>query len=129
MMLNRMSGLWARTALVWFVAGMSFGMYMGLTQQFQYSSPHAHMGVLGWISSALFAFFYALTSEDSNLPRLAPVHWAAHNLGLATMVAGLYMIQRTGDHGYGPVIAMGGSIVILGTLWLAVTLWPRLGRR
>jgi hypothetical protein len=123
MTLNGMSALWARTALLWFLATMIFGMYLGMTQQFGMSSPHAHMGLLGWVSSALFAFLWSFAAADDR-PRLAPVHWAVHNVGVATMVAGLYLTLKGRD--MGAMIAGGGFVVVLATLALAVMLWPRL---
>ena len=128
MTLNRMSALWARTALVWFLATMSFGMYLGLTQQFGMSSPHAHMGLLGWVSSALFAFLYSFIREGDAQPRLASVHWVVHNLGVATMVVSLFMTLK-GREGASAFIGMGGLVVLLGTVWLAAALWPRLKAR
>jgi hypothetical protein len=124
MTLNRMSALWARTALVWFVGAMCFGMYLGLTKQFGMSSPHAHMGLLGWVSSALFAFLYALAG-NAGQSRFAPVQWATHNLGVGIMVVSLFLTLR-GQAGVEPLIGVGGLIVILGVIWLAFTLWPRL---
>ncbi|HEX9933526.1 MAG TPA: hypothetical protein VGB08_11850 [Allosphingosinicella sp.] len=124
MTLNRMSALWARTALLWFLATMGFGMYLGMTQQFGMSSPHAHMGLLGWVSSALFAFLYSFCGAGEDLPKLGTAHWAIHNLGVATMVVSLFLTLQGRD--MGPFIALGGLIVILGTLWLALALWPRL---
>ncbi len=127
MILNRMSGLWARTAIVWFVLTIFFGMYLGMTQQFHMSSPHAHMGLLGWVSSALFAFLYALTHTDGASTRGATIHWVAHNFGAATMTVGLFLTLR-GVEGYTFMIPIGGAVVVLATLWLAVSLWPKLGR-
>lgn len=126
MTLNRMSALWARTALLWFIATMAFGMYLGMTQQFGMSSPHAHMGLLGWVSSALFAFLWSFCGADDG-PRFGPLHWAVHNLGVATMVAGLFATLRGADLGL--VIALGGLVVLLGTIALAAMLWPRLRAR
>lgn len=123
-----MSGLWARTAMLWFLGTLVFGMYLGMTQQFHISSPHAHMGLLGWVSSALFAFLYALSGNAEALPKLAPAHWAVHNLGVATMVVSLFLAIR-GNEDAAKFIPLGGATVILATLWLVVTLWPRLGRR
>lgn len=125
MKLNRMAGLWGRTALVWFVATIVFGMYLGMTRQFGMSSPHAHMGLLGWVSSALFAFLYAVASGEA-AGRGPVLHWAAHNLGVATMVAGLYLVVNGAP--VGPLIALGGAVVVLATVWLAATMWGRLGR-
>jgi hypothetical protein len=118
-----MSALWARTALLWFIATMSFGMYLGMTQQFGMSSPHAHMGLLGWVSSALFAFLWSFCGEGDQ-PRSGPIHWAVHNLGVATMVVALFLTLKGRD--MGPMIAVGGLVVLLGALWLAALLWPRL---
>lgn len=125
MTLNRMAGLWARTALLWFVATISFGMYLGMTQQFGMSSPHAHMGLLGWVSSALFAFLYAIAPGEAS-GRGPALHWAAHNLGVATMVLGLYLTMT--GRAVGPMIPLGGAAVVLATIWLAATMWGRLGR-
>ena len=124
MTLNSMSSLWARTALLWFLATMGFGMYLGMTEQFGMSSPHAHMGLLGWVSSALFAFLYSFCGAGDPLPRFAPAHWAVHNVGVATMVVSLFLTLK-GVHA-SPFIALGGFVVILATLWLALTLWSRL---
>lgn len=125
---NRMTALWARTALLWFIATTIFGMYLGMTKQFGVSSPHAHMGLLGWVSSGLFAFLYSFCSTADELPRGAPMHWAVHNLGVAIMVVALFLTLR-GNDGAEMFIAIGGSIVILGLLWLAAMIWPRLSAR
>ncbi len=128
MQVTAMTARWARTALVWFVLTMLFGMYLGMTEQFHFSSPHAHMGLLGWVSSALFAFLYALAGEGAG-GRWAAIHWAAHNLGVATMATGLYLTIRSGPSALTALIPAGGAVVILGTLWLTLTLWPRLKAR
>jgi hypothetical protein len=118
-----LSALGARTALVWFVGATCFGMYLGMTGQFGASSAHAHAGLLGWVSSALFAFLYALAGGET--PRFAPIQWGTHNIGVLVMVVSLFLTLR-GNHGAEAFIPVGGLIVILGILWLLFTLWPRL---
>ena len=90
MTLSSMTSLWARTALCWFLGALCFGLYLGFTGQFQFGSSHAHVGLLGWVSSGLFALLYALAGGES--PRGARLHWAAHNLGALGMVSGLYLV-------------------------------------
>jgi hypothetical protein len=126
MTLTSMASLWARTALLWFLATISFGLYLGFTQQFGFSSPHAHMGLLGWVSSCLFAFVNALTGPP---PRGARVHWAVHNLGVIGMATAMFLVMKTGDGRWGAMIGMSGLLVALATLWLTVTYWPRLAAR
>ena len=123
---NPMTGLWARTGLIWFVLTMIFGMYLGLTGQFGASSPHAHLGLLGWLSSVAFAFLWSVADPSGALAARARLHWAAHNLGMIVQVSSLWLVIRTGNPAFGSLIAVGGLILILATLWLISMLWPRL---
>jgi hypothetical protein len=126
MKLNGMTSLWARTALVWFLVTLCFGMFMGMTQQFNYAPAHAHLGVLGWLSSAVFALIYGVAREGSAGARAPRLHWAAHNLGLVVMGGSLCMWLRTADAGWEPFIAVGGAIIVVAAIWLTAMMWPRL---
>jgi hypothetical protein len=125
---NPMSALWARTALAWFLVTVSFGMFMGITQEFSYAPAHAHMGVLGWLSSAVFGFLYALTGERAPGARLAKSHWAVHNLGVALMTGALAVAIGGGRSEFSALIPVGATLVVLSAYWMAVMMWPRLGR-
>ena len=127
MILNAMTSLWARTALCWFLAALCFGLYLGFTGQFQFGSSHAHVGLLGWVSSGLFAFLYAIAAGEP--PRGARLHWAAHNLGALGMASGLYLVVRTGNEAFGAQIGLSGLLILLATLWLIATMWGRLAAR
>jgi hypothetical protein len=107
---------------------MIFGMYLGITQQFGASSPHAHLGLLGWLSSGVFALVHALADPEGELTGRGRLHWAAHNLGLIVQVSSLWLIIRTGDDFYGMFIGIGGLILILSTIAFAAMVWKRLGR-
>ena len=124
--MNAMTSLWARTGLLWFLATMIFGMYLGMTQQFGASSPHAHLGLLGWLSSIAFALLWRIADPQGQLTGRARVHWVLHNLGMVVQVSGLWMVIKTGNGVYGLVIASGGATIILATLWLTYLLWGRL---
>jgi hypothetical protein len=126
---NAMTGLWARTALIWFLATLGFGMYLGMTEQFQFHPSHAHMGVLGWLSSGLFALIYAVARPGAAGALAPKLHWAAYNLGVATMTGALFMELKTPGSGWGALIPLGGLIIILATLWLTIMTWARLSPR
>jgi hypothetical protein len=130
MILNPMTGLWARTALVWFLITICFGMYMGMTEQFHLGPSHAHMGVLGWLSSAVFALLYGVARDGPAGARGPKLHWALHNLGVATMTGALFMMLNSPGGGlWGALIPVGGAIVIAAALWLTAMMWPRLAPR
>jgi hypothetical protein len=126
MRMNAMTGLWARTALVWFLITLSFGMYMGMTGHFHLAPSHAHMGLLGWLSSAVFALIYGVSSEGPAGGLAARAHWAMHNLGVAIMTGALFMELSNPGTGWGGVIPIGGTIILVAAAWLTVMMWPRL---
>jgi len=129
MKLNSMSALWARTALLWFAVTVSLGMYMGVTEEFQFTPSHAHMGVLGWLSSGVYAFFYAAAPEDRAGARAPSLHWAAHTIGVAIMAGALFVAIGLQNEAARPVIGIGASIVVASVFWSLLLLWPRLAPR
>lgn len=129
MKLNSMSALWARTALLWFAVTVSLGMYMGISQQFQFAPAHAHMGVLGWLSSGAYAFFHAVAREGRPGARGPFLHWAGHTLGVAVMTGGLFVAIGLQEERAGPFMAIGALIVVASVFWSVLMLWPRLAPR
>jgi hypothetical protein len=125
MTMNAMTALWARTALVWFLATILFGMTMGMTQQFAYAPAHAHMGVLGWLSSAVFAVIYAVARPMADGARAPMMHWIAHNLGVVIMAFGLFMLINSGG-AWEALIPVGATMVIVAGIWLTIMMWSRL---
>jgi hypothetical protein len=126
MRMNAVTALWARSAMVWFLITVGFGLFMGITQQFQYAPAHAHMGVLGWLSSAVFALIYAVSRPWPEGARLPRFHWAAHNLGVAVMTGALFLEMRDQEAGLGPAIAVGAIIVVVAAVWMVAMNWGRL---
>ena len=125
MTLNPMSALWARTALVWFMLVVALGLFMGISQRFEFAPSHAHIGVLGWLSSAVYAFLTAIAHEAR--PGRAPfLHWAAHNLGVAAMTGGLFLAIGLGIGGAMVLVELGSVLVVLSVLAAVWMLWPRL---
>jgi hypothetical protein len=106
---------------------MIFGMYLGITQQLGASSPHAHLGLLGWLSSCAFALIHVLADPEDSRAGRGRLHWITHNLGLIIQVASLWLILRTGNGIYGMFIGIGGLILILSTLGFSAMVWRRLG--
>lgn len=121
-----MTSLWARTALVWFLVTIGLGLFMGIKQMFNYAPVHAHMGVLGWLSAAVFAVIYAM-SRPYPAGAVAPkLHWATHNLGVAAMTLALFMeITQPGSF-WGPLIAVGAVVIVAAAILFVAMMWSRL---
>ncbi len=126
MTLNGMTSLWARSALLWFAVAVSLGLYMGISQNFQFTPAHAHIGVLGWLSSGAYAGFYAAMGERRPGGRAPVIHWAAHTIGVALMTGGLFMAIGLGMERMMAMVVIGSLLVVASVFGALLMLWPRL---
>jgi hypothetical protein len=108
------------TGFLWLIAGMVFGIYLGITDQLQFANTHAHANLLGFVISVLFGLIYR-NWPQLMFSKLALPQFALFEIGSMVLVAGKYNI----DSGGNGVLAPPGSIlVVLGTLvmfWMFAT--------
>lgn len=116
-----MGARFLKIAVVYFVIGVVFGMYMGIAQQFQFSSVHAHINLLGWVSLALAGIVYVLFPKAAG-STLGKLHFWLHNIGLPIMVLGLY-IELAGMGNATVLISSGGMIAVIGIILFAVNVF------
>ena len=126
-----MTGLAARffgTAIVYAILGMTLGLVMGITQDHAQMPTHAHILLIGWVSFALFGFFYhafPLAAEGW----LAKVHFWLAQVSLVVLVIGLFLIFG-GQAGAEPVAAVSSSgmlasMVLFGAVALPIVMGQR----
>ena len=77
-----------------------------------------HLVTLGLFTEAVFGLLPCLMSRAAGRPLPAPHRgrWLLLNVGLVTLLVGIPLVRA-------PMIAVGGTIVLIATLWLAVDLW------
>jgi hypothetical protein len=116
-----------KTLPYWFIglgtlfalAGMGFGIFMSVTQDFTLAPAHAHNNLLGWVTMALYGFYYKAVPSAA-ATRLALAHfWIAFigALGFGPGVA----LALTGKTEV--VIQIASLLVILAMLIFAWTVW------
>lgn len=88
--------------------GIVWGIQMSASQNHVLSPAHGHLNLIGWVSFAVFAFYYHLVPEAAQ-SRLARVHLALAVAGLVLLVPGvaLAILER------GETLAKLGSVVTL----------------
>ena len=104
-----------RAAVIMVVAGMIWGIVMGISGDHSTFPAHAHLNLLGWVSLFLFGIYYHL-HPAINRDRLAFVQvwvWIAATVVLTAGVALIYSGHAAGDS-----IAAAGSLVILADMLL-----------
>lgn len=104
-----------KISVVYFMIGISFGLFMSFTHVFNMATVHVHLNLVGWVSLALAGIFYHLypSLERSGL---AKVHFWLHNIGLPVMMISIAAAIMGGP----PILFMlataGGAMTVLGVL-------------
>jgi hypothetical protein len=122
-MLLSIDVLFLRLAALYAVAGMSLGIWMGISGDHGQYPTHAHINLLGWVSFALYGLIYRNVPAAAQ-SRLAPWHFGAANLGAVLLLTGVYGIL-SGHPEFEPLAAAGGMVTLLGGALFAIILYSR----
>lgn len=124
-----MSSIFLRLGVVFALAGMLLGYWMGMTGQFALSPVHAHVNLLGWASMFLYGLFYRTYPQAASgwLPR---VHLWLAVTGLPLMMLGL--LVRLGPIPAlaaleVPLLAAGPTLIVLGMFTFAFVVFRATG--
>lgn len=99
------------TAVLSILTGMSWGILMSATQDHSLSPAHGHLNLIGWVTMAIFAFYYHVVPQAARgwVPKL---HFALALAGLVTIVPGIAIVLS----GNGDVLAKLGSVLTLASM-------------
>lgn len=114
-----------KIAGVYFFLAVILGLVMGIIQNFAFTSVHAHLNLLGWVSMALFGLIYSVYKRAGETS-LAKAHFWLHNIGLPIMQGSLFIELLTGNTSLTIGIIIGSLIVILGVLLFVLNLFLNL---
>ena len=124
----RVAQLFFKTAVVFLVVGIAIGLQMGIAEDHSAFPAHAHINLLGWVTSALFGAYYALSPAKAQR-KLAVVHYGVYTLGLLVMLPALYLKYGRGMDSMEPVLAVGSLIVAAGVLLFAAVVFSNESER
>jgi hypothetical protein len=104
------------------LAGMVFGMAMGITQNFLLAPAHAHFILLGYVAMFLSALYYR-TAPEAAASKLAPIQAVVSVIGAFLFPIGIACV-RLGDRGrFMPVLVAGWLTVLTGMLLFVVIVY------
>ena len=117
----RVSDWFFKTAIVFLIVGIGVGLHMSISGVHNVTGAHAHINLLGWVTSAIFGGYYALNPGKAEgwLPLF---HFGVYTFGVALMVAALYVLLQ-GNPAAEPFVAAGSMITLLGVLSFAVVVF------
>jgi hypothetical protein len=113
--------IWIKIAVVYFVIGVAWGIYMGASGDHSLFAVHAHINLLGWVSLALIGLIYRQFPELANTT-LAKIQFWLHNLGLPFLMIVLTGLLR-GNAALEPVVGIASAVVGLAVVLFAVNVF------
>lgn len=108
-------------ALGYALAGMSLGIYMGSSGNHGQLVTHAHIMLVGFVASLIYAVIHRLWLTAPSRT-LATVQFILHQTGSLVMFAGLLLIygRVASEERVGPLVGVASLCVILGVLLMLV---------
>jgi cbb3-type cytochrome oxidase subunit 1 len=99
------------------IAGMIWGIAMGITQDHSTLPAHAHLNLLGWVSLFLFGIYYHLhpAIDRSRLASCQVWIWIPSTVILTIGVGLVHSGHEIGD----PIAAVSSLLVLADTLLFA----------
>ncbi|MEH7112735.1 cytochrome-c oxidase [Neobacillus niacini] len=121
-----MGKAYLKIAVVYFTIGVLAGLIMGIIHDFRFSSVHAHVNLLGWVSMALFGVIYHLYPNAAN-SKLAKTQFWLHNIGVPVMLGGI-ALQILGVSAALPPTIIGSIVVVIGVILFTINVFKHVGK-
>jgi hypothetical protein len=114
-------------AILYALAGMALGIYMGMSQDHSQMPVHAHTMVAGWLMSSVFAFFYHLFPK-AGVGALPQVHfWLTAVSGIGLLVT--LSLLLGGNASLEPVVGIWSMLFYAAMLLFVVIALPTVYRK
>ena len=114
-------------AIIFALCGMALGIHMGMSGDHSQMPTHAHIMLAGWVTSAIFAFFYHLFPSAGDRT-LATVHFWLTAVSVVGLVVSLYFLMA-GNESMEPVLGIASIGFLLGMLLFAFIALPVIWRK
>lgn len=102
--------------LVWVLAGMAYGIWLGASNHLNYANSHAHMNLLGFVTSVLFGLLH-WAYPALGKSRLALWQFLIYEVGIALLIIGKILVDGgTQTH----FLEVGSLVTIAGTALMLV---------
>lgn len=117
----KVSNYFFRSAILFLIAGIGIGLHMSITQNHDVIGAHAHINLLGWVTSAIFGAYYALNPAKATgmLPML---QYGIYTIGVVVMGISLYLLLK-GNVALEPIVAISSLVTFAGVLLFAWVVW------
>lgn len=109
------------TALGYAIVGLALGVYMGMSQNHGQMVTHAHIMLVGFVVSFVYAVCHKLWLNNAQ-STLASVQFHIHQAGSLVMFIGLFLLygRIMPEESVGPVLGIASITVLVGMVLMKV---------
>jgi hypothetical protein len=124
--MTRISDRFLQLGVLFALAGMGLGVWMGKTEDFQLQAVHAHINLLGWVSMLLYGLVYRVIPKAAE-GRLPVVHFWLALASVLGMIP-LLTLNLMGVKSVVPLLAVDMIALWLSMLLFAVIIFKATAR-
>jgi hypothetical protein len=124
--MTRISDRFLQLGVLFALAGMGLGVWMGKTEDFQLQAVHAHINLLGWVSMLLYGLVYRVIPKAAE-GRLPVIHFWLALASVLGMIP-LLSLQLMGQKSVVPFLAVDMIALWLSMLLFAVIIFKATAR-
>lgn len=70
-----MGAKWIKISVMYLVIVLAFGLFMHYTIQLQWTATHAHIGVLGWLTTGFIGLIYSIYKDAAETGLAKAQYW------------------------------------------------------
>lgn len=109
------------TGLGYAILGLALGLYMGMSKDHGQLVTHAHIMLVGFVVSMVYAMMHKLWLNQAAVG-LARVQYFLHQIGTAGMTLGLFLLygQFVAENIAGPILGIFSLAVFVGMVLMKV---------
>src|SRR5699024_313925 len=121
--LYTMGAKWIKIGVLYFIIGIAIGLFMSATIDLRWGAAHAHVNVVGWLSTVLIGVVYSVYPKAGNSSLGKGAFWL-YNIGLPFLLASMFMVQIASVRGIAHYFTFtAGAAVTLGVILFIITVY------
>lgn len=119
----KLGAKWIKLAVIYFIIGIAIGLYMSAAIDLRWGAAHAHVNVVGWLSTGLIGVIYSVYPKAGN-SGLGKASFWLYNIGLPFLLVSMFMVRIPDLLGFAHIFTFsGGGALALGIIIFIVNVF------
>lgn len=107
-----MGAKWIKISIVYLMLVFAFGLFMHYTIQLQWKATHAHIGVVGWLTTGFIGLIYSIYRQSTRKQGSQKAQFWLYNIGLPFLLLGMMMVYLDVPRWLFELFVSGGGIAV-----------------